>query len=208
MGVGSGVIGCAAIGVGVEVTACAGGSMAGDGGATTDFVRATGMVAGGASDSAGIHGSACVDVEFGAAAAAAGAGAMNDSPATLACGVGPERMSCTASSGCPSRTACRSTKPSNESPARRADDGSMALGQSLSATSHTVTDAPWGSGRSATKIGSHSTCGRRCARCTSSTRFTPTAAAAPAMNAAANTVKDFGRWRVAVGLVVAADMRT
>ena len=46
--IGSGVIGFDAIGVGVEVAACAGGSMAGDGGATTDFVRATGVVAGGA----------------------------------------------------------------------------------------------------------------------------------------------------------------
>ena len=69
----------------------------------------------------------------------------------------------------------------------------MAFGQSLRATSQTVTGAPCGRGRSATKIGSHSTCGRRWASWTSSTRFTPTAAAAPAMNAAANTVNDFGR---------------
>ena len=50
-------------------------------------------------------------------------------------------------------------RPAKESDTRIAVDGSIALGQSRSATSQTVTGAPWGSGRRATKIGSHSTCG-------------------------------------------------
>ena len=103
--------------------------------------------------------------------------------------------SCTESSGCPSRSGCRSTMPSNVSRARRADVGSMARGQSFSATSQTVIGAPWGSEWSATKIGSHSTCGRVWARWRSSIRLTPNATAAPATNAVVNTVTLEGRCR-------------
>ena len=76
--------------------------------------------------------------------------------------------------------------------ARRAEAGIIAFGQSRRATSQTVTGAPWGSDRSATKIASLSTRGFDCASLTSSARLTPTAAAAPATNAAAKTVMALG----------------
>ena len=90
--------------------------------------------------------------------------------------------------GCPSRSGCFSTWPLNVSLARRAEAGIIAFGQSRRATSQTVTAAPCGSDRSATKIASLSTRGFDCASRTSSARLTPTAAAAPATNAAAKTV--------------------
>jgi len=68
----------------------------------------------------------------------------------------------------------------------------MAFGQSRRATSHTVTAAPCGNDRSATKIDSLSTRGFDWARRTSSVRLTPTAAAAPATNAATKTVRARG----------------
>ena len=110
---------------------------------------------------------------------------------TGACGL----SNCTVRSGWPSRSGCLSRQPSNGSFTLTAADGIIALGQSRRATSQTVTGTPCGSDRSATKIGSHSTCGLAWARWTSSARLIPTAAAAPATKAAINTVAERGRWR-------------
>ncbi len=75
--------------------------------------------------------------------------------------------------------------------------GSIALGQLRRPTSQTVTGDPCGSDRSATKIGSLSTSGLPCVRHTSITLLTPTAAAAPATKAAANTIAIRGRCETA-----------
>ena len=95
--------------------------------------------------------------------------------------------------------------PSKESCGPRAVLGSMARGQSRRATSHTVTAEPWGSECSATKIGSHSTCGLLWASWLSSARLMPNAAAAPATKAEANTVMVEGRWRLAAVPPVGAE---
>ena len=131
---GSGTVGWASVGAAAvdAATGCGVASTTSGGDSPRGWSPCVTSVAAGAgawlSDPAGVQRSFCVVVGWGA-----GIGAVNDSPAAVACADPPaasDRTSCTASSGWPSRIACRSTKPSKLSSARSADAGSIALGQS------------------------------------------------------------------------------